>query len=197
MARKKGSYAAITGPNVRAAAERLFAAEGFAQVSMRRLAAEVGVQAGALYLYTEDKESLLHDLIADYLSALMAATTAEPWPEDASERLDLFVQRQLGAGLDRPQAVVLAATEARNLTGEARARIETLQHQRAQVLVSILRDGHAQRQFQVPEPQLYAAAILAMLDRLPGWFDPAGRIPRERLLRLAVRLVRRVVGPRG
>ena len=63
MARTTGSHSDITGPRVRAAALRLFAAGGYAAVSMRAIAAEVGVQAGALYNYTPDKQSLLFDLM--------------------------------------------------------------------------------------------------------------------------------------
>ena len=51
MARKTGSRSETTGPRVREAALRLFARHGYAAVSMRQIAAEVGVQAGALYLY--------------------------------------------------------------------------------------------------------------------------------------------------
>ena len=65
MARKTGSHSDITGPKVRRAAQRLFARHGYAAVSMRRIAAEVGVQAGALYLYTPDKQTLLFDLMRD------------------------------------------------------------------------------------------------------------------------------------
>ena len=43
MARKTGSHSDITGPKVRAAAERLFARHGYAAVSMRQIAAEVGL----------------------------------------------------------------------------------------------------------------------------------------------------------
>ena len=77
MARKPGSRSEITGPRLREAALRLFARDGYAAVSMRQIAAEVGVQAGALYLYTADKQSLLADLMADHLEALLAAWAAE------------------------------------------------------------------------------------------------------------------------
>ena len=54
MARKQGSHADITGPRVRDAALRLFARHGYAAVSMRQIATEVGVQVGAIYNYTPD-----------------------------------------------------------------------------------------------------------------------------------------------
>ena len=59
MARKQGSHSDITGPKVRDAALRLIAQHGYAAVSMRQIAAEVGIQAGALYNYTPDKQTLL------------------------------------------------------------------------------------------------------------------------------------------
>ncbi|MFT5345991.1 MAG: AcrR family transcriptional regulator, partial [Dinoroseobacter sp.] len=42
MARKLGSHSDITGPRVTAAATRLIARHGFAAVSMRQIAGEVG-----------------------------------------------------------------------------------------------------------------------------------------------------------
>ena len=73
MARKSGSHSEITGPLVRSSALRLFARDGYAAVSMRQIAAEVGVQAGALYLYTPDKQTLLFDLMREHMDELLAA----------------------------------------------------------------------------------------------------------------------------
>ncbi|HDR28004.1 TetR/AcrR family transcriptional regulator, partial [Rhodovulum sp.] len=59
MARTSGSHSQITGPRLREAAQRLFARHGYASVTMRQIAAEVGVQVGALYNYIPDKQGLL------------------------------------------------------------------------------------------------------------------------------------------
>ncbi|MCP4820266.1 MAG: helix-turn-helix transcriptional regulator, partial [Shimia sp.] len=82
MARTQGSHSGITGPRVRAAALHLFAQHGFAAVSMRQIAREVGVQAGALYNYTPDKQSLLFDLMNTHMGELLESRAA--LPEDAS-----------------------------------------------------------------------------------------------------------------
>ncbi|MGB0799109.1 MAG: TetR family transcriptional regulator, partial [Planktomarina sp.] len=42
MARKTGSHSQITGPRIREVALELFARHGFAAVSMRQIAANVG-----------------------------------------------------------------------------------------------------------------------------------------------------------
>ncbi len=67
MARTQGSHSSSTGPKIRAAAQSLFAQHGFAAVSMRQIAAQVGVQAGALYNYTPDKQALLFDLMRQHM----------------------------------------------------------------------------------------------------------------------------------
>ena len=71
MARKTGSHAETTGPLVRQAALRLIARHGYAAVSMRQIAGAVGVRAGALYLYTPDKQTLLFDLLREHMEHVL------------------------------------------------------------------------------------------------------------------------------
>ncbi|MEQ9180475.1 MAG: helix-turn-helix domain-containing protein, partial [Nitratireductor sp.] len=62
MARTIGSDGEKTEAAIRGAAVNLIARHGYEAVSMRRLAAEVGVQAAALYRYFPTKEELLFTL---------------------------------------------------------------------------------------------------------------------------------------
>ena len=78
MARTQGSRADVTGPLIRTHARRLFARQGFAAVSMRQIASAVGVQAGALYAYTPDKQALLFDLLEAHMQELLGAWTDVP-----------------------------------------------------------------------------------------------------------------------
>ena len=116
MARTQGSHGDITGPKVRAAALRLFAQEGFAAVSKRRIAAEVGVQADALYLYTPDKQTLLFDLMREHLEELLDDWLAPDAPPLA--QLEDFARHHIRFHLDRPELVFIAYMELRNLTPE-------------------------------------------------------------------------------
>jgi len=88
MARKTGSHSDITGPRVREAAIRLFTRHGYAAVSMRQIAAEVGVQAGALYLYTPNKQTLLFDLLFDQMKGAVNALQAAELKGPADVQLD-------------------------------------------------------------------------------------------------------------
>ena len=108
MARPSGSDAGVTGPRVRAAAERLFAKFGYAAVSMRQIAADVGIGAGALYHYTPDKQTLLSRLMRDHLEELLSAWDAVDPGGDTVARLEAFARFHIRFHLDRPDAVFIA-----------------------------------------------------------------------------------------
>ena len=178
MARKTGSHSEITGPRIRAAALKLFAQSGFAAVSMRQIAAEVGVQAGALYLYTPDKQSLLAELMADHMEELLASLAAEPLPEAPVERLAAFARFHIRFHLERPEAVFIAYMELRNLTPGNFARIEAMRRRYEDALEAILRDGRATGAFRVPDTKLATLALIAMLTGVTTWFREGGRLSR-------------------
>jgi AcrR family transcriptional regulator len=70
LARTAGSVGVETAQRVREAALKLFAARGFAAVSMREIAGEVGVQAAALYNHFPNKQALLADLMRAHMEEL-------------------------------------------------------------------------------------------------------------------------------
>ncbi len=181
MARKTGSHAEITGPKVRAAAQKLFARMGYAAVSMRRIAEEVGVQAGALYLYTPDKQTLLYDLMKSHMEELLAAWAAAEKGGDPLARLEAFVRFHIRFHLERPDAVFIAYMELRNLEAENFARIEALRKAYEDELEAILADGRAAGLFDVPDTKLATLALIAMLTGVNTWYREGGRLSRERI----------------
>jgi len=181
MARKTGSHSEITGPKVREAALRLFAREGYAAVSMRRIAAEVGVQAGALYLYTPDKQALLFDLMTAHLTEVLEALDALPKPGDPAARLDQFSRFHIMHHLERPEAVFIAYMELRNLTAENFAAVEVLRRRYEQALQDILEDGLACGRFRVADTRLATLALIAMMTGVTTWYREGGRLSRAQV----------------
>jgi AcrR family transcriptional regulator len=194
MARRTGSTAEVTGPRVRAAALRLFARHGFAAVSMRQIAAEVGLQAGALYLYTADKESLLFDLLRSHMEELIAALRTEVWPDDPAARLSRFVAFHIRRNLDHPDAVFLSYMELRNLGPQNFAAVERLRADYEATLSTILKDGVERGQFRVPDVRLATMAVIAMLNGVNTWFREGGRLGRTEVIDIQSAMVLRAVG---
>lgn len=199
MARKSGSQGEVTGRKLRAAALRLFARHGYAAVSMRRIAAEVGVQAGALYLYTPDKQTLLFGLMREHLEDLLAAWAAEDSPDAAAaDRLDRFARFHIRYHLDRPELVFIAYMELRNLTPGNFAAIEALRRRYEDALETILRAGQAEGAFAMPaDTRLATMALIAMLTGVITWYREGGRLDRAQVAEHYARMARRAVGAKG
>lgn len=193
MARTAGSHSGITGPRVREAALRLFAKGGYAAVSMRAIAAEVGVQAGALYNYTPDKQSLLFDLMEGHMTELLAASGVDGGLP-AQEQLHRFVSFHIRFHHARPDAVFIAYMELRNLTPENFARIEALRRQYEDRLEDILRGGVTSGAFNVADTKIATLAIIAMLTGVNTWFREGGRLSLEEVTAQYWDMVRRAVG---
>ncbi|SIP90520.1 transcriptional regulator, TetR family [Paracoccus thiocyanatus] len=193
MARTHGSRAEITGPLIRDAARRLFARHGFAAVSMRQIAAEVGVQAGTLYSYTADKQALLADLLRSHMEDLLAAWQDDP-SRPALDRLRAFLGFHIQTSLERPEAVFLSYMELRNLTAENRAQIAALRRRYEDALEAILIAGEAEGTMAVPDTRLATMALIAMLTGVTNWYREGGRLDQDRVVAVYWDLVRGAVG---
>jgi AcrR family transcriptional regulator len=181
MARTAGSHSGITGPKVREAALRLFARHGYAAVSMRRIAQEVGVQAGALYSYTPDKQTLLFTLLRDHMQELLAARDAQAPAGGPRARLEAFVRFHIRFHAARPEAVFISYMELRNLEPANFARIEALRRAYEDGLEDILRAGARAGEFAVPDPKIAAMAVIAMLTGVTTWFREGGRLSLDQV----------------
>lgn len=192
MARTHGSRAGTTGPLIRAAALRLFARHGYDGVTMRQIAAEVGLQAGALYGHVPDKQALLFGILSDHMTSLLAE-----WHDDLSApplaRLEAFVRFHVRLSLEHPDGVFLSMMELRSLTPENLARITTQRRCYEDALQVILDAGQANGTMRVPEPRITSMALIAMLTGVTTWYRAGGRLDRPRIEALYWDLVRGAV----
>lgn len=192
MARTAGSHSDVTGPRVRAAAQQLFARGGYAAVSMRAIAAQVGVQVGALYNYTPDKQTLLFDLMEGHMRDLL-----EAFADDAASapdaRLMAFVAFHIEFHHARPDAVFIAYMELRNLEPVNFARIEAMRRQYEDGLERILRDGIEAKVFRVADTKITTLAIIAMLTGVNTWFRDGGRLSLKEITAHYSDMVQRAV----
>lgn len=191
MARTQGSHAGTTGPKVRETALRLFAQHGYAAVSMRQIAREVGVQAGALYLYTPDKQALLFELMRGHMEELLSDWT----PPGGGPLADLedFARHHIRFHLDRPDLVFIAYMELRNLTPENFAVIEHLRGSYESRLEQVLRQGVAEGVFDVADLRLATMGLISMLTGVTTWFREDGRLTRGDVEAIYWDMVRRAV----
>ncbi|WP_170759150.1 TetR/AcrR family transcriptional regulator [Ruegeria lacuscaerulensis] len=193
MARTQGSHSDITGPRIRKAALGLFARHGYAAVSMRQIAAEVGVQAGALYNYTPDKQSLLYRLMYEHMQELLSAYDQLEKPADTAEALRQFVGFHIRFHLQRPDEVFIAYMELRNLTPDNFSELEALRRTYEDALEAILQDGQEAGLFDIADTKIATLAVIAMLNGVMTWYRSGGRLSLDEVERVYWDMVRRSV----
>lgn len=194
MARTQGSHSEITGPRVRAVALKLFAAHGYAAVSMRQIARDVGVQAGALYNYTPDKQALLFSLMKTHMDELLEACSERVKTGTAMDRLRAFVDFHITFHMGRADEIFIAYMELRNLTPENFDTIEALRRAYEDHLETILVAGQTEGVFEVPDSKVATRAIIAMLTGITTWYRPDGRLTPADVSEIYWDMTRKAVG---
>ncbi|MEJ1977081.1 MAG: TetR/AcrR family transcriptional regulator [Acetobacteraceae bacterium] len=207
MTRTTGSHGPTTAAAIRKAGLRLIYEQGFEAMSLRHLAADVGVQPASLYNHIKTKQALLFGLIHEHMLALLAQTDqalAESGP-DVMQRLRGFIAHHLLYHMEKKREVFVANFELRSLNPGNYRIIVMLRRSYEQRLVSLLEEGIAAGALAVPDTRIAAYAILAMLTGACTWYQPSGRLSKATVVALHTDLVLRgclapdakIAGPSG
>ena len=197
MARTTGSDGEKTEAAIRDAAVSLIARHGYEAVSIRQLAAEVGVQAAALYRYFPTKEDLLFALLEGHMRALAASWDAtRPVSRDPADRLAAFVEHHIRFHIARRHATHVSNMELRSLSRANLSAILKLRTAYEKELRQILRDGADAGVFSLDDTGLAAMAIIQMITGVIVWFRPGERLSVEDVAKTYLAMTMRLVGRR-
>ena len=197
MARTAGSNGETTQAAIRDAAADLIARYGYEAVSMRQLAAEVGVQAAALYRYFPTKEDLLYALMREHMEGLIASWgEARPASDDPAARLAAFVRNHIRFHVERRRSTHVNNMELRSLSRDRLTVILRLRNGYEKELRQILRDGVERGAFLVDDVTLTAMAIIQMITGVIVWFRPDERLSVGEVTETYHAMTMRLVGAR-
>ncbi|MBX3575785.1 MAG: TetR family transcriptional regulator [Rhizobiaceae bacterium] len=195
MARTTGSDGERTAAAIREAALSLIARHGYEAVSMRDLAAEVGVQAAALYRYFPTKEELLFSLMDSHMLALAASWEARRDPAaPPAVRLAAFVDNHIRFHVSRRHSTHVSNMELRSLSKGRLTAILKLRNAYEKELRAILRDGAEARAFTIGDIGLTAMAIIQMITGVIVWFRPDERLSVDEVAATYRDMTMRLVG---
>jgi AcrR family transcriptional regulator len=195
MARTIGSHGPTTLEAIRKAGVRLIYENGYEAMSLRQLAAEVGIQAGSLYNHISTKQDLLFDLVQDHINDLLRELDlALAGKADPVEQLRAFVSFHVTYHMSRKREVFIANSELRSLEPKNYDAVVALRGAYEQRLAQILTDGMSDGVFEVVDIQVATFAILALLTGLCTWYRPGGRLTREAIISAHEKLVLQGVG---
>lgn len=195
MARTAGSDGGRTEAAIRDAAVQLIARHGYEAVTMRQLAAEVGVQAAALYRYFPTKEDLLHTLMREHMEELAASwDAARPANDDPVARLTSFVANHIRFHVERRHATHVSNMELRSLSRDNLTATLKLRTAYEKELRTILRDGADASLLEVDDTGLTAMAIIQMITGVIVWFRPDERLSVDEVTATYLAMTMRLTG---
>src|SRR4051795_12013635 len=198
MARTIGSYGPKTLEAIRKAGLRLIFEHGYAAMSLRDLAAEVGIQVGSLYNHISTKQELLFDLVQDHINELLRQLDLALQGKDRPvEKLRAFVAFHVTYHMTKKREVFIANSELRSLEPKNYEAIVALRGAYEQRLADILAEGASEGVFEVVDVQVATFAILALLTGLTAWYRPGGRLTKEAIVAAHEKLVLSGVSPQA
>lgn len=194
MMRPAGVSGRDTMAAIRAAGVHMLYERGYHAMSMRDLAAAVGLQAASLYNHVATKQELLVDVLTANLRDMLAGVDqALDGVEGYGERLEAFVAFHLTFHTTRRQEASICNTELRSLEEAYYDGVVGLRRRYERLLIAILEGGAEEGVFTVGDVRIAAYAILGMLTAATVWFRPGGRLSRRALIAEYQGLVRRGV----
>lgn len=172
---------------------RLMADKGFEAMSLRQLAAAVGMRSGSIYTHYQSKSQLLQDVCCDYQDELMAAWLLQrkrgrPAPEELLLR---FAAVYLGFCHAREDESRVVNLDFRSLEEPGRSQVAELRRRHEAELADILLRGGRAGTFEIGEFRLTLLGVLALLH---GFAALAGGRDGLSAFESCVAALQRVVG---
>jgi AcrR family transcriptional regulator len=169
-------------PPILAAARDAFYEAGYHGTSVRDIARRVGVTVPALYYHYENKEALLLAILddsLDHLTRMCQAAVAEAGPRADDRFLNIIECITLyEANARRTTSVDL---ETRLLSPGQRSTYAKKRKAIENLLLVAVEDGVEAGLFRITDAEATTRAILGMLQAIPRWYHPEGRVDPHQL----------------
>lgn len=181
-------------------AQVLFAQHGYDGTSLKAIAQHVGMSTPALYWHFRSKDDIylaaIEKMLVDFLEAVRGAVhSSEPLArlrETLSAHIRFQLERRDEAGL-YAQTVGLRRLTA-DLPQPHRESIVALQRSYVDELRDTLRSGRAAGTFSFTDVRATVFALMTLCEYVHTWYNPAGPLPVDEVVRQYVDMATRMVG---
>lgn len=164
------------------AATRLFHAEGYHPVGMRRIAKEIGIQTAGLYYYFPSKSEILYviclEVTKNFVDEHLPILYGDAPAPDLLKRL---VRRHISYFWDHRFAMDVALRDHRSLPPVQADDIRSHRRRYQTALSAFVSEGTKRGEFRVSDPRLAVIGMLDMINGVNDWFKPEGSLSIEDL----------------
>ncbi|MEO8272999.1 MAG: TetR/AcrR family transcriptional regulator [Chloroflexota bacterium] len=180
-------------------ASDLFREHGYAGTSIRDIARALSVQGASLYAHVTSKEDVLWAIVdraaTRFEGAADAAEAAADarHPGDPAEALAAIIRSHVEVLTGDVDEASVFVNEWRALDPVHRASILDRRDRYQERYRRHIEQGIAVGAFAMTDPSIAATTILSALNGISAWYDPAGRLPADRIADHLVELSLRMV----
>jgi AcrR family transcriptional regulator len=180
------------------AAVQAFAERGYHATTTRDIAGRAGMSPAALYIHYKTKEELLYQISkVGHQRSLAMLTEAREAEGSAAERLAAAVRVFVRWHAEHHTTGRVVQYELGALAPEHYTEIVALRRQSEDAIRSIIGDGVADGEFDVPDVSGTTLAVLSLCIDVARWFNPNGRRTPDEVGALYADLVLRMVRQTG
>jgi AcrR family transcriptional regulator len=152
-------------------AAELFAARGFASVTVDDLGAAAGVSGPALYHHFDSKEAMLGEMLVDISHHLLEAGRALREAAPATRLLDDLIEMHVDFAVDHRALISVHFRDLLEASADDQRRVRALQRQYVEIWVDALLVR--QPEMSVPVARAAIHAALGLINSTP--FSPRAR----------------------
>lgn len=193
--RPVGAKREVTEQAIHAAGVELIAKYGYEAMTLRDLAAQVGIKAASLYNYFSNKQEFLSTVLKTVMrDLLMEFTEKVDFQPTTYQRFEAMIGVHLHFHTERRKEVFIGNMELRSLDEENYRMVTRLRSEYERRVRQIIEDGVKEGIFKVSDCNLTTKALISMLTGICTWYQPTGRLGLEELERQHVELSLRLVG---
>lgn len=162
--------------------EALIKEKGYAGVSMRDIAKEIGVKASSLYNHIPSKQAILAEIILhlaeDFTSQIQHVANQ---PISSLDKLKQIIEHHVDLSLHYPHKLALLNNEWMHLEGKSLGDFKAMRNLYEEQLRQIINQGKMNHELKVLHTELILYSMLSTLRNLNIWIKKRGAIPANQL----------------
>jgi len=177
------SEMSLTRREIKEAAKRLIAVQGFTATTVRQIARKVSMKGGSLYYHFGGKDEILFSILDEGNRLLLSAAerVLKLNLKDAPTILRRLIQEHIRILSEDPAQFMVVTRELNRLRGEHRQRIMSQRDQYEGVIQDVLIQGIKEKSIRQCNVKVVSYGVIALLNGIAYWYRPDGRLTVERI----------------
>lgn len=163
-------------------ASELFLKEGYATVTMRDLAKELGIKAASLYNHISSKEEILSTIVMG-LAEEFTSHIRNVVEKDcsAAEKLTMIIEMHVDITHDKTSFLACMNREWKFLKSGSREHYLELREAYESEFMGIIKKGIHDGEVQIRDEKIFSYSTLSVLRTLYHWYDKEGGFSKKEL----------------